>query len=336
MAERGTLYPSQYLPQRHALYVQGGVAEIGHEKLSKAERCSVAIGGGPVLISNGIATNLRESILAGNFSGLNENGITQRNAMGIDGSGNIVHIVSAGMTLREVQNNLLAQGCVAAINLDGGGSVVWLEDGKTKYRADPQWMRKVPSCLVMRDVLQAKKTVLLCAGHGGADPGAVANGLREADLTERITAAAAYYLSQRNVDARTTSRGTIDARIAECNRLKPHGYIMIHCNAATAESANGIETYYWYTSANGRRLAQNLQDKTLSATGLAKRIGSPKPSTGGTSGYYRGLRYTSCPAAIIEAGFVTNSRDAAWLSNSVNLELAGRGIAEGIIDWLTL
>ena len=84
-----------------------------------------ATGGGDILIENGAITDSSQwdkAILAAN----------PRTAFGVKADGTIVAYVmdgrntsiSSGLTLKDLADELLAQGCVAAINLDGGGSSV--------------------------------------------------------------------------------------------------------------------------------------------------------------------------------------------------------------------
>ena len=156
MAERGTVYPSRLIPGRPCLYVENGEAEISPvEDIERAKRCTVAIGGGPMLLRYGRVTILPHLIQYGDFSGLREGTAYKRVALGIDGKGNIVHLVADSMTLPDVQQTLLDTGCVDAINMDSGGSVVLLDgNGSILYRADPNYMRPVPSCIVLREVIQ--------------------------------------------------------------------------------------------------------------------------------------------------------------------------------------
>ena len=84
-----------------------------------------ASGGGDILIENGAMTDSAQwdkAILAAH----------PRTAFGVKADGTVVaylmdgrnNSVSSGLTLKDLADELLAQGCVAAINLDGGGSSV--------------------------------------------------------------------------------------------------------------------------------------------------------------------------------------------------------------------
>ena len=90
-------------------------------------------------------------------------------------------------------------------------------------------------------------------------------------------------------------------------------------------------------------LAENLLTETVRATGLAKRPYAPlsvtryvKGADGKIkqrTGWYQGLWLTDPPAVIIEVGFLTNARDAAYLRDMQNRRAAAYGIAQGIINW---
>lgn len=82
-----------------------------------------ATGGGDIMVSNGTMTN------SANWVHTYE-GRAPRSAMGVKADGSLVYYVvdgrqsgySAGLSQEELANHLLAEGCIWAVNLDGGGS----------------------------------------------------------------------------------------------------------------------------------------------------------------------------------------------------------------------
>ncbi len=92
----------------------------GNEALAD---CMWATGGGTVLIRDGAVTDSSEwdSTVTGR---------NPRSALGIRADGTVMYYVidgrntshSTGLTMSQLANELLAQGCVSAINFDGGGS----------------------------------------------------------------------------------------------------------------------------------------------------------------------------------------------------------------------
>lgn len=93
------------------------------------------------------------------------------------------------------------------------------------------------------------RRVLIDAGHGGADPGAIGpTGLREKDVTLAIAKAAAPVVA-RELGAEVLLTRANDAfvsleeRAAAGNAFSADVFLSIHCNAAEAKGRRGVETY---------------------------------------------------------------------------------------------
>ncbi|MDO5114934.1 MAG: N-acetylmuramoyl-L-alanine amidase [Synergistaceae bacterium] len=91
--------------------------------------------------------------------------------------------------------------------------------------------------------------VVVDAGHGGHDPGAVANGVREKDINLKAAARLAELLRQQGVDARLT-RGTdvylkLAERTAFANKNDASVFVSLHCNAMPKGKSGvaGFEIY---------------------------------------------------------------------------------------------
>ncbi len=91
--------------------------------------------------------------------------------------------------------------------------------------------------------------VVIDAGHGGKDPGAVANGVREKDVNLAVAKKLGHYLQDR-LELQVVYTRTDDrfvplkerGRIANenCGKL----FISLHVNSAPRRSANGTEIYF--------------------------------------------------------------------------------------------
>lgn len=97
-----------------------------------------AIGGGPVLIKNGVYINSYNAELFDDSSGVGSTISNPRSAIGITRGGKLVFFVCEGRnmspnvpgyTLEEVAKIMKSIGCVEALNLDGGGSSCMLING---------------------------------------------------------------------------------------------------------------------------------------------------------------------------------------------------------------
>lgn len=113
--------------------------------------------------------------------------------------------------------------------------------------------------------------------------------------------------------ANTNKDMSLRARVNKANRLytkdKSSCYISVHCNAASSEKANGTETFVY------RRASQ--RSKTLAKYVHTNYVETIKLRDRGikTSGFYV-LKYTNCPAILIECGFMTNYDECQFLLNN--------------------
>ena len=77
--------------------------------------------------------------------------------------------------------------------------------------------------------------IFINAGHGGSDPGACGNGLREADITFDIARHVEGYLQAVGYDAKVFQLGGVDGDLEQiCNESNAWGadiFVSIHCNA---------------------------------------------------------------------------------------------------------
>ncbi|WP_197089886.1 SH3 domain-containing protein [Bacillus sp. FJAT-27916] len=168
------------------------------------------------------------------------------------------------------------------------------------------------------------KTIVIDAGHGGTDPGAVGSVLRTKEKNITLSTANQLAALLRNAGATvimTRSSDvyiTLDNRAAISNRNKADAFISIHYNAASASNAKGIETYYYLNS----RLASSLQGEMVKTTGLLNR--------GVKYAKYRVLSINTQPAALVELGFLTNAAEEKKISQASYHKKAAQGILNGL------
>lgn len=169
--------------------------------------------------------------------------------------------------------------------------------------------------------------VILAAGHGGIDPGAVYKGIQEDDLTLLITLLVGKYLSATGlVDVqyiRTTSAESYDRfqRARKANTLgdKNSRYIAIHTNAA---GGDGSETYAIAPGGEGDKMAKAIQAE-LVALGFHNR--------GVKYARFTELAVTVMPAALVETLFIDNPSNLAILVSSEGQDKIARAIAAGFL-----
>ena len=179
------------------------------------------------------------------------------------------------------------------------------------------------------------KKVFLGVGHGGTDPGAVANGLREKDVNLGIALAAKEHLERAGVEVRLSRyRDEDDAlteEIRECNAYGPDLAVDIHNNAG---GGDGFEAYCSMVGGVSRKLAENIEVR-VKAIGQNSRGVKTRPYPGKPSlDYYGFVRETRGPAVLCEFAFLDNPRDVAAVAGPEAQEAMGMALARGILDTL--
>lgn len=103
--------------------------------------------------------------------------------------------------------------------------------------------------------------------------------------------------------------------------------VELHCNAFNT-NAQGCEMLYWCRSANGKRLAQCLQNKVVNVLGNANR-GIKSINSKGRGA--KVLKETSMPMVISEPFFIDNPED--YHNAFKKIDKLSQSIANGIDDY---
>lgn len=163
----------------------------------------------------------------------------------------------------------------------------------------------------------AGKVVVIDAGHGGRDRGVVAHGLDEAALVEDLAARVEGRLVATGVQAYLTRLPDMEldeqARAEFANRAQADLVVSLHVDGSSSPLAQGVATYFFgnalgASSAVGERFAGLVQREIVARTGLLDCRTHAKT--------WDLLRRTLMPTVRIEVGYLTNSEDAARLSDA--------------------
>lgn len=170
-------------------------------------------------------------------------------------------------------------------------------------------------------------TIYISAGHSNTDPGAVAGGMKEADLARAFRNAVAHYLREAGVKFETDGTGDTNAPLREAcaGARRASVAVEFHFNASSKPSVRGVETL---APPRHKALAQRL------SAAVAAHTGSPLR---GASGYQpesispRGrLGFIQAGGLIMELEFITNP-EAMETYNS-KYWLIAKDIAQILID----
>ena len=191
--------------------------------------------------------------------------------------------------------------------------------------------------------------VVLDPGHGGMDPGAVQNGIRESDVNLDVAQRVRARLEPEGVDVILTASSTTTcpswcARELALNS-KAALFVSIHHNSGGASlgSDPGTEVFYQQLDANSRRLAGLLWEDVTAAlrvhpiqwygaagAGALFRQGRTGPD------FYGVLRRTAgVPAALLEIAYLSNPREAALVATDEFREQSAAAIAGAIARYFT-
>ena len=149
------------------------------------------------------------------------------------------------------------------------------------------------------------KRVIIDAGHGGEEPGAMYDGRREKDDTLRLALAIGRILENNGVDVVYTRTTDVydtpleKARIA--NQSGADYFVSIHRNAFPVPgTASGAMTLVYEDAGVPAMLADNIQ-RNLVETGFRDLGVQERPGL-------IVLRKTQMPAVLVEAGFIDTFR----------------------------
>ena len=165
--------------------------------------------------------------------------------------------------------------------------------------------------------------IFINPGHGGNDPGACGNGLKERDVVLKIGKRVESYLRAVGYDVKLFQYDGLQAICDEANAFKADLFVSIHCNAATG-TARGTETYCFYGSTSGRKLATAIHRQLIDSIDTVDR--------GVKEAGFAVLSGTDMPAALVETAFIDNAQDARLLVE--HEDDFAKAIARGITDYL--
>ena len=176
--------------------------------------------------------------------------------------------------------------------------------------------------------------VVVDAGHGGADPGAVSNGLQEKDFT--LEASLYMYDRLRELGIPAVLTRDYDENLSREERLRraneafggSSNAILIsnHINAGGGEGAEVI-----YALRNNSTLAQSILEEIGSEGQIMRKYYQRRLPEDPSKDYYYIIRETSpMQSLLVEYGFIDNANDRVKLQNDLlnYVEAVVRAIAE--------
>lgn len=171
------------------------------------------------------------------------------------------------------------------------------------------------------------KKVFLSAGHGGSDPGAVGNGLKEKDINLQVLLACQAELVRHGVIVIASRTADENDRVAEevreANASDAEIAVSFHINAG---GGDGFEAFYYANSNKGKHLA-GICEKYVKELGQNSR-----GLKNGNHLYF--VKNTTMPAVLVESFFIDNKKDVTIGDELDEQKAFGVAYAKAILEYL--
>lgn len=178
-------------------------------------------------------------------------------------------------------------------------------------------------------------TVVIDAGHGGFDPGAIGTGTKvyESKINLAIAKKLADLFKGTNVILTREDEEALGpykyADMQERQRIISESpvdiVVSIHQNKHNDRSVKGAQVFYYPGSAEGEKLAKCIQSKMNEVTGKKRSVNAQN---------FFVLRAGSAPAVLVECGFLSNWDEENKLKDDGYQQKIAESIAAGIDEYI--
>lgn len=191
-------------------------------------------------------------------------------------------------------------------------------------------------------------TVIIDAGHGGEDGGAVGiNGALEKDINLEVAKKTQLFLSSFGIKSVPTRDSDVllydrnedyegrkkvldmQARRKIAESYENAVFVSIHQNAFPQEKYSGFQVYYSPNNEESRSLAELLEEGVRAS--LQPQNGRDSKPSGGS--IYL-LDKLNCPAVLVECGFMSNAEECEKLSTEEYQNQLAAVIASAIAEFV--
>ena len=196
----------------------------------------------------------------------------------------------------------------------------------------PRRIRQVPATPPLPQVERLGQ-VVIDAGHGGQDPGATSIlGVQEKAIVLDTALRIAEELERAGAEVSLT-RGhdtslTLEDRAALANRIRPRLFVSVHADSAENGNAQGFTVYVAREASSESLAAAQAVERRLADLGSRSR--------GVRRANYRVLVQATCPAVLVELGYLSSINEATKLVQSAYRRRLAVAIAQGVGDYLRL
>ena len=222
-------------------------------------------------------------------------------------------------------------------------------------------------------VFRKLREVVIDAGHGGKDPGAIGiTGLKEKTVNLDVARRLRKILEAQGIKVLMTRSDdtfiSLPERTEIASRSKADLFVSVHANSSPGRGVHGVEVYslrdlgtlekkeeqrqanqqLLFRSLAMRKDAHSVEDIVSDLLYAHKQSVSPALAAalagqtsqlvkaqdlGGKQSRFFVLRNTLVPAVLVEIGFVTNPREERLLKSSDYRQKIAEGLAKGLLDY---
>lgn len=175
-------------------------------------------------------------------------------------------------------------------------------------------------------------TVVLDAGHGGKDSGAIQGQTYEKDINLAVVKKLQKLLKEQKVKVILTRKDDTFLELSErtdiSNQYHPDLFISIHCNSLENKSSiAGLECYYEEGSDMGENTALTFWDALCQKDSVNCRKVMEED--------FYVLRNNNYPALLVELGYLTNATERQMLESDEGQNILAKALAEAIFETLS-
>lgn len=213
------------------------------------------------------------------------------------------------------------------------------------------------------------RTVMIDPGHGGKDPGAIANGVREKDINLRMAKILGRMLQDQGFDVLYTRTSdvfiSLEERTARANAKDADLFVSVHCNAYSDSSIRGLEIYYLNLATDAQAVRVAARENGVSAKKISdmqfilsdlmlnSKINESKDmaslmqketvrgmqarfalrNLGSKGAFFYVLTGARMPSVLVELGYLTNPTEAGNLTSDAYLTAMAKGMVGGVVAY---
>jgi len=231
----------------------------------------------------------------------------------------------------KVSTNTKEQNKIEGESTSGNINVIYVPKNEEIKETKPEKPKKKKE----NPQISALKKVVLDAGHGGIDSGAIGGELYEKEINLKVTLMVKEKLEKKDVQVYLTRKKdetvSLEDRVNYSNEINPDIFVSIHANSTVKEDSYGLETHYFKD--DSLKLAKTIHEDFASNKNLKK---WETIDRGVFKSRFYVINHTEAPSILIEIGFISNKDEREKLLTRNRQEDIAESIAKGILEYLNI